>query len=72
MKESYEKRLNILVHGQREAESPWEKKEDSLALFRDFMRDGLKIDDPCKPCFYVNNLLLIIDWRLVFDLHPGP
>ena len=46
MKESYEKRLNILGHGLREAESPWEKREDSLALFHDFMRDGLKIDDP--------------------------
>ena len=47
MKESYEKRLNILVHGLREAESPWKKKrEDSLALFHDFMRDGQKIDDP--------------------------
>ena len=40
------KRLNILVHGLREAELLWEKGEDRLALFRDFMRDGLKIDDP--------------------------
>ena len=46
MKESYEKRLNILVPGLQEAESPWEKREDSLALFHDFMRDGLKIDQP--------------------------
>ena len=46
MKESYEKRLNILVHGLRETESPWEKREDSLSLFRDFVKDGLKIDDP--------------------------
>ena len=46
MKESYEKRLNILVHGLREPDSPWEKREESLILFHDFVRDGLNIDDP--------------------------
>ena len=45
MKESYEKRLNILVHGLRDTDSPWEKREESLTLFHDFMRDGLNIDD---------------------------
>ena len=46
MKESYEKRLNIMVHGIREAESPWEKREESRALFQKFMKDGLQIEDP--------------------------
>ena len=46
MKESYEKRLNILVHGLCEPDSPWEKREESLTLFHNFMRDGLNIDDP--------------------------
>ena len=46
MKESYEKRVNILVHGLREPDSPREKREESLTLFHDFMRDGLNIDDP--------------------------
>ena len=46
MKESYEKRLNIMVHGIREAKSPREKREESRALFQKFMKDGLQIEDP--------------------------
>ena len=50
MKESFKKRLNILVHGLREPESPWEKREKSLTLFHDFMRDGLNIEYPTYCC----------------------
>ena len=34
------------MHGLREPESPWEKREESLTLFHDFVGDGLNIDDP--------------------------
>ena len=52
LKESYEKRLNILMHELREPDSLWEKREESLTLFQDFMRDGLNIDDPTSIALF--------------------
>ena len=47
MQESYEKRLNLLIHGIEETdESAWEKRETTLQLVNDFMKRGLQIEDP--------------------------
>ena len=41
MKESYSKRLNILIHGLAEDESTvWEKCETTLQIFQKFLREG--------------------------------
>ena len=43
---AYSKRLNILVHGLKENKlSAWEKRDDTLEIFKDFMKDGLLFDD---------------------------
>ena len=44
MKELYDKRLNILVHGLEETESVWETKEKSKVIFETFLKEGLKIE----------------------------
>ena len=45
--ESYDKRLNILIHGIKEnSDSPWKKHEESLDKFHDFLKNGLQIEDP--------------------------
>ena len=44
MKELYDKRLNILVHGLEETESVWKTKEKSKVIFETFLKEGLKID----------------------------
>ena len=47
MQESYEKRLNILIHELEETEeSAWEKREITLQLIQDFMKCALQIKDP--------------------------
>ena len=47
MQESYDKRLNILIHGVKEdSVSPWEKHETTVTKFQDFLKNGLRIDDP--------------------------
>ena len=47
--ESYDKRLNILIHEVKEdSVSPWEKHETTVTKFQDFLKNGLKIDDPDK------------------------
>ena len=46
MKGSYDKRLNVLIHRLQESDSPWGKRDKSLNLFLNFMKDGLKIEDP--------------------------
>ena len=44
MKESYSKKLNILIHGLAEDESTvWEKRETTLQIFQKFLREGLQI-----------------------------
>ena len=46
MKESYSKRLNILIHGLPEnEESPWEKRETTLEIYKTFLKNGLQIQD---------------------------
>ena len=40
MQESYDKRLNILIHGVTE------EKEKTLEKFQDFLKNGLKIEHP--------------------------
>ena len=45
MKESYNKRLNILIHGiQEDNNNVWEKREKTIEKFQDFLKKGLKID----------------------------
>ena len=45
MKESYDKRLNILIHGiQEDNNNVWEKKEKTIEKFQDFLKNGLKIN----------------------------
>ena len=47
MQESYDKRLNILIHGVKEDSiSRWEKHETTDIKFQDFLKNGLNIDDP--------------------------
>ena len=47
MQESYDKRLNILIHGIKEDnDSPWEKHDTTVTKFQEFLEKGLKIDDP--------------------------
>ena len=47
LQESYNKRLNILVHGIKEEDNNvWETREETIAKFRNFVREGLKIEDP--------------------------
>ena len=49
MRESYEKRLNIIVHGvMKDQDTPWEKRDKTESKFKDFLINGLKIDDPDK------------------------
>ena len=45
MQESYAKRLNILVHGIKE-DQHWEKREKTVTKFQNFLKDGLKLDEP--------------------------
>ena len=45
MLESYNKRLNVLIHGIEEDESnTWEKREETVQKFETFLNDGLNID----------------------------
>ena len=45
--EAYTKRMNILIHGIEEQKgSVWENQEITLNLFDQFLRDGLKLDNP--------------------------
>ena len=42
----YSKCLNILVHGLEENKlSAWQKRDNTLKIFEDFMKDGLVFDD---------------------------
>ena len=45
MKESYDKKLNILIYGiQEDNNNVWEKREKTIEKFQDFLKNGLKID----------------------------
>ena len=52
MKDSYSKRLNVLVHGLKEApakageENLGESRADTLMIFRRFLSEGLQIVEP--------------------------
>ena len=47
MKEFYEKRLNIVIHGIPEnSDSVWEAPTETLGRIHNFMNDRLKISDP--------------------------
>ena len=49
MNESYEKRLNILIHCIQESPvNAWERPDETLAHVYDFMKAGLQIKDPTK------------------------
>ena len=47
MQESYDERLNILVHGVKEdSDNVWEKRDKTIKKFEQFLPNGLKITDP--------------------------
>ena len=46
MQKSYDKRLNLLIHGIKESWDPWETLEKIKKLIHNFMKDVLLIDDP--------------------------
>ena len=47
MQESYDKRLNILIHHIKEDnDSPWENHDTTVNKFQESLKKGLKIDDP--------------------------
>ena len=49
MKESYEKRLNILIHGVQESPgNAWERPDETIAHVYDFIKAGLQIKDPTE------------------------
>ena len=49
MRKSYEKRMNILIHGLAENfTSAWETRETTKSVIHQFMRNGLKIKDTKK------------------------
>ena len=52
MKESCEKRLNILIHGlEEDRNSAWETRQETLKIILQFMREGLKIENPSRFVF---------------------
>ena len=52
MKESYEKRLNILIHGfEEDRNSAWVTRQETLKIIHQFMREGLKIENPSRFVF---------------------
>ena len=59
MKESYEKRLNILIHGIQETPvNAWERPDETLSHVYDFMKAGLQIKDPTE---------IALAWPIVID-----
>ena len=50
MQESYDKRLNLFIHGIEEPDA-WETLEKTKKLIHNFMKDGLLIDDPSTISF---------------------
>ena len=45
MKETFNKRLNLLIHGLEESETnAWETKDQTTKIFHDFLTEGLQID----------------------------
>ena len=47
MQESYDERLNFLVHGVKEdSDNVWEKRDKTIKKFEQFLPNGLKITDP--------------------------
>jgi len=47
MQDSYNERLNNLIHGVTEDEdSVWEKREETTKIFHNILKTGLKIDNP--------------------------
>ena len=52
MKESFEKCLNILIHGLEENHRlAWESRPETLESIHQFMREGLNIEDPSRFVF---------------------
>ena len=47
MQESYNKQLNILIHGIKEDDNKaWETRDETKAKFNNFVKEGLNIEDP--------------------------
>ena len=52
MQESYEKRLNILIHGLEENPTlAWEKVDETRKIVENFLSDGLQISNPSSISF---------------------
>ena len=52
MQESYDKRLNILIHGLDENPThPWEKVDETRKIVENFMSDGFQIANPSTISF---------------------
>ena len=52
MQESYEKRLNILIHGLDENPTlAWEKVDETRKIVENFLSDGLQISNPSSISF---------------------
>ena len=64
MKDSYSKRLNVLIHGLKEAsakpgeENLGEIRADTLMIFRRFLSEGLQIVEPSSISLVVIHRLL--------------
>ena len=47
MKESYAKRLNVLIHGlSKTNDSTWEEAEETQQIVRKFRQNSLQIENP--------------------------
>lgn len=47
MQESYNKRLNVIIHGVKEdVGKAWETRAETIEKFQNFVKDGLQIEDP--------------------------
>ena len=57
MRESYSKRLNLLIHGLEETESGvWETMAQTQEIYDNFMKQGLKLDPTTIPLVDIHRL----------------
>lgn len=56
-RESYSKRMNLLVHGLEEKEgNVWENKRETQEIFNNFVKQGLKMDPNSIPLVDIHRL----------------
>ena len=57
MRESYNKRLNLLIHGLAETEgSVWETRDQTQHIYNNFMIKGLQLDPVSIPLVGIHRL----------------